>query len=148
MDAASAGSADKILALLSIAIRAMCSNRDKPPGRRFVPDISLVKTYCRRSWVYPPAAPFCFPTACLPPWKAWETWESQSGVALGIHGQRPWKNTTEGMWTGLRNFLLPFRGMHMIYLSGCVAVQERRVNFKRVSSAFTSAHVQFHSFHS
>jgi len=39
-------------------------------------------------------------------------------------------NTTEGMWTGLRNFLRPFRGMHKKYLSGNVAVHECRVNLK------------------
>lgn len=44
-DKVSAGSADKVLALLLSAIGAMCSNRDKLPGRRFDPDISLVKTF-------------------------------------------------------------------------------------------------------
>jgi len=39
-------------------------------------------------------------------------------------------NTAESMWTGLRNFLRAFRGMHKKYLSGYVAVHECRVNLK------------------
>jgi transposase len=57
-------------------------------------------------------------------------------------------NSTEGMWTGLRNFLRPFRGVHKKYLSGYVAVYECRVNLKRISPAFISALVKVHSFNS
>ena len=57
-------------------------------------------------------------------------------------------NTAEGMWTGLRNFLRPFRGVHKKYLSGYVAVHECRINLKRVSPDFISALVKVHSFNS
>ena len=57
-------------------------------------------------------------------------------------------NTAEGMWTGLRNFLRSFRGVHKKYLSGYVAVHECRVNLKRISPAFISALVKVHSFYS
>ncbi len=31
-------------------------------------------------------------------------------------------NSNEGGWTGLRNFLRPYRGVHKAYLSGYVAI--------------------------
>jgi transposase len=81
---------------------------------------------------------------------------SRSAVA---HGIKEWArdddgdgirevhtNTAEGRWTGLRNFLRPFRGVHKRYLSGYVAVQECRINLKRISPAFLSALVKVHSF--
>jgi hypothetical protein len=57
-------------------------------------------------------------------------------------------NSAEGMWTGLRNFLRSFRGVHKKYLSGYVAVHECRVNLKRISSTFISPLVKVHSFDS
>jgi len=57
-------------------------------------------------------------------------------------------NNAEGMWTGLRNFLRPFRGLHKKYLSGYVAVHECRVNLKRISPTFISTLVKVHSFNS
>jgi transposase len=77
------------------------------------------------------------------------------------HGKKEWArdddgdgirevhtNTTEGMWTGLRNFLRPFRGVHKRYLSGYVAVHECSINLKRISPGFISALVKVHSFNS
>ena len=55
-------------------------------------------------------------------------------------------NSTEGMWTGLRNFLRPFRGVHKGYLDGYVAIHEFRVNLKAISPDFIAALVQLHSF--
>lgn len=55
-------------------------------------------------------------------------------------------NTCEGMWTGLRNFLRPFRGVHKRYLHGYVAIHEFRVNLKQISPDFISALVHRHSF--
>ena len=55
-------------------------------------------------------------------------------------------NSIEGMWTGLRNFLRPFRGVSKHFLSGYVAIHEFRINQKRVSSAFIAQLVQVHSF--
>ena len=57
-------------------------------------------------------------------------------------------NTAEGMWTGLRNFLRSFRGVHMKYLASYVAVHECRINLKRISPDFISALVKVHSFNS
>lgn len=55
-------------------------------------------------------------------------------------------NSAEGMWTGLRNFLRPFRGVSKHFLSGYVAIHEFRVNRKRISPAFISDLVAVHSF--
>jgi transposase-like protein len=81
--------------------------------------------------------------------------------SMVTHGTREWArdddgdgirevhtNSAEGMWTGLRNFLRPFRGVHKAYLSGYVAVHEFRVNLKRISPTFISALVRCHSFYS
>jgi len=45
-------------------------------------------------------------------------------------------NTMEGIWTGLRNFLRPFRGVHKKYLAQYVAMFEWAHNLKRVTSGF------------
>jgi transposase len=55
-------------------------------------------------------------------------------------------NSTEGMWTGLRNFLRPFRGVHKRYLHGYVAIHEFRINLKAISPAFIASLVHRHSF--
>ncbi len=39
-------------------------------------------------------------------------------------------NTMEGIWTGLRNFLRPFRGLNKHFLAGYVAIFEWSYNFK------------------
>jgi hypothetical protein len=55
-------------------------------------------------------------------------------------------NSNEGLWTGLRNFLRPFRGVHKRYLHGSVAIHAFGVNLKAISPNFISALVQRHSF--
>jgi transposase len=45
-------------------------------------------------------------------------------------------NTMEGIWTGLRNFLRPFRGVHKKYLAQYVAVFEGAHNLKTVTAKF------------
>jgi transposase len=55
-------------------------------------------------------------------------------------------NTAEGCWTGLRNFLRPFRGVHKRYLAGYVAIYEFSVNLKTISPAFLADLVRLHSF--
>lgn len=57
-------------------------------------------------------------------------------------------NTAEGMWTDVRNFLRPFKGVHKKYLAGYVALCEFRRNLKRISPTFIAALVAFHSFRS
>jgi transposase len=53
-------------------------------------------------------------------------------------------NTAEGMWTDVRNFLRPFKGVHKKHLSGYVAMAEFRRNLKRISPAFIAALVFAH----
>ena len=43
-------------------------------------------------------------------------------------------NTMEGIWTGLRNFLRPFRGTNKVYLSQYIALFEWTHNLKRVTT--------------
>ena len=45
-------------------------------------------------------------------------------------------NTMEGIWTGLRNFLRPFRGVHKKYLAQYVAVFEWAHNLKIITAKF------------
>ena len=51
-------------------------------------------------------------------------------------------NTTEGLWTSLRNYLRPFRGVHKAHLSGYVAMCEHAINRKRISPDFIAALVR------
>ena len=48
-------------------------------------------------------------------------------------------NTLEGLWTGLRNFLRPFRGVGKKYLYQYVALFEWGYNVKRATVAFIRA---------
>jgi len=45
-------------------------------------------------------------------------------------------NTLEGIWTGLRNFLRPFRGVNKVYLEQYVIMFEWSYNLKTVSDEF------------
>lgn len=56
-------------------------------------------------------------------------------------------NTVEGMWTDVRNFLRPFKGIHKCYLFGYIAICEFRRNLKRVTPAFISQLVRTHTFY-
>ena len=47
-------------------------------------------------------------------------------------------NTIEGVWTTVRNFLRPFRGVHKKFLSGYIAICEFGMNLKSVSVDFIS----------
>ena len=44
-------------------------------------------------------------------------------------------NTAEGFWTGLRNFLRPFRGVNKVYLQQYVIIHEWAHNIKTVTIA-------------
>jgi transposase len=48
-------------------------------------------------------------------------------------------NTPEGLWTGLRKFLRPFRGVNKVYLYQYVAKFEWGDNVKRATEAFVWA---------
>ena len=43
-------------------------------------------------------------------------------------------NTIEGVWTTVRNFLRPFRGVHKKFLAGYIAISEFIINLKSVLS--------------
>ena len=45
-------------------------------------------------------------------------------------------NTIEGLWTGLRNFLRPFRGVNKIYLQQYIAIHEWAYIIKKVTMPF------------
>lgn len=45
-------------------------------------------------------------------------------------------NTMEGIWTGLRNFLRTFRGVHKKYLAQYVAMFELAHNLKQVTNEY------------
>jgi hypothetical protein len=51
-----------------------------------------------------------------------------------VHG-----NTREGLWTGLRNFLRPFRGVSKKYLNQDVALFEWASNVTRATLGFLRA---------
>jgi transposase len=48
----------------------------------------------------------------------------------GIREVHP--NTIEGLWTSVRNFLRPFRGVHKCYLAGYIAICELGINLKHI----------------
>ena len=54
----------------------------------------------------------------------------------GDGGREVHCNTMEGIWTGLRNFLRPFRGVHKKYLAQYVAVFEWAHNLKTITAKF------------
>ena len=56
-------------------------------------------------------------------------------------------NTMEGTWTGLRNFLRPFRGVSKWYLIGYVAMFEWANNLKRVTDGFLGQLLGTPAFH-
>jgi transposase len=92
-----------------------------------------------------------------------DEWSGYSGLArvhsTVCHGQKEWArdedgdgvcevhvNRIEGLWTAVRNFLRPFRGVHKKYLQGYLAVCEFRINQKRVSPWLISHWVACHNY--
>ena len=84
-----------------------------------------------------------------------DEWRGYSGLnrwhATVCHGKRQWApdadadgirevhtHTIEGVWTTVRNFLRPCRGVHKKWLAGYVAMCEFRINLKRITSEFIS----------
>ena len=91
-----------------------------------------------------------------------DEYDSYNGIervrATVAHGEREWArdadgdgtrevhiNTIEGLWTDLRNFLRPFRGVSKHYLSGYVAIEEFRLNLSDVSISFIASIVRLHT---
>jgi transposase-like protein len=88
-------------------------------------------------------------------WRAYERVQRKQPTVS--HGTKEWArdedgdgirevhvNTIEGLWTTLRNFLRPFRGVHKKYLGGYVAICELAINLKWVSPEFISSLVAAH----
>ena len=84
-----------------------------------------------------------------------DEWQGYLGLnrfhATVCHGTRQWAidadadgirevhtNTIEGIWTTVRNFLRPFRGVHKKFLAGYLAICEFRINRKRITGEFIS----------
>ena len=78
--------------------------------------------------------------------------------ATVAHGQKEWArdddgdgirevhiNTSEGMWTDVRIFLRPFKGVNKRFLSGYIAIAEFRRNRKCISPAFIAMLALAHS---
>lgn len=53
-------------------------------------------------------------------------------------------NTIEGLWTTVRNFRRPFRGVHKKYLKYYLAICEHQINRKRISPALIAGLVAAH----
>ena len=75
--------------------------------------------------------------------------------AVVCHGDREWARdadadgirevhtrTIEGIWTTVRNFLRPFRGVHKKCLAGYIAICEFAINLKTRTTRFISQLVQ------
>ena len=75
--------------------------------------------------------------------------ETGRGYATVCHSRKEWArdddgdgirevhcNTMEGIWTGLRNFLRPFRGVHKKFLALYAAMFEWAHNLKRITFGF------------
>jgi transposase len=56
-------------------------------------------------------------------------------------------NMAEDMWTDVRNFLRPLKGVYKKNQHGYISVYEFRRNVKRISPEFISVLVTLHSFH-
>jgi len=70
-------------------------------------------------------------TVCHTPGKrVWAKDEDGDGIRE-VH-----VNSSEGFWTGLRNFLRPFRGVNKVYLQQYIAIHEWAHNIKRCSMEF------------
>jgi len=73
-------------------------------------------------------------TVCHTPGKReWARDEDGDGIRE-VHN-----NTIEGLWTGLRNFLRPFRGVNKVYLQQYIAIHEWAHNLKIVGHSFLRA---------
>jgi hypothetical protein len=62
-------------------------------------------------------------------------WHSQGEWARDDDGdgiREVHTNTIEGLWTSVRNFLRPFRGVHKRYLAGYIAIRELGINLKHI----------------
>lgn len=76
---------------------------------------------------------------CHTPGKRVWAWDADGDGFNEVHD-----NTMEGIWTGLRNFLRPFRGVSKWYLEGYVAIFQWSHNIKTASLDFLRALLGLH----
>jgi transposase len=95
---------------------------------------ATVNTAEWRAYAHLPATGRLHPTVCHTPGKReWARDDAGDGMRE-VHD-----NTMEGIWTGLRNFLRPFRGVSKWCLSQYLAIFEWVHNLKRVTVALLRA---------
>jgi len=68
--------------------------------------------------------------------KQW-AWDADGDGINEVH-----TNSIEGLWTSVRNWLRPFRGVHKRYLQGYVVMCQHAINYKRISPHFIAQLVQ------
>ena len=56
-------------------------------------------------------------------------------------------NTLEGIWTGLRNFLRPFRGVNKVYLEQYVIIFEWAYNLKAATVEIPANSARYQGYH-
>lgn len=99
----------------------------------------------------------CWVTVNTDEWKAYQHLPATGREHKSVNhtpGHREWArdddgdeirevhcNTLEGIWTGLRNFLRPFRGVSKHFLAAYVAVFEWTYNLKEGTSGLMQAMV-------
>ena len=116
----------------------VCAHSDRATLQPFVeahtrPN-ATVNTDEWRAYDQLPATGRTHPTVChTPGQREWARDADGDGVRE-VHD-----NTLEGIWTGLRNFLRPFRGVSKWFLSQYVTIFEWTYNLKRVTVALLRA---------
>lgn len=116
----------------------VCRNSDRATLEAFVTAHThrgtIVNTDEWQAYAHLPAAGRPHRTVCHAPGvREWARDDDGDGVRE-VHC-----NTAEGVWTGLRNLLRPFRGVSKWYLSQYVAVFEWSHNLKEVTADFLRA---------
>ncbi len=113
----------------STVIAPACS----PSSKHTRPD-TTVNTDEWRGYDHLPETRRSHATAChTPSRREWARDDDGDGVREGHN------NTMEGIWTGLRNFLRPFRGVSKWFLSQYVTIFEWAHNLKRVTTTLLRA---------
>ncbi len=113
----------------------VCHHSDRATLQPFVEahtrSDATVNTDEWRAYDQLPATGRSHPPVChMPGQREWARDDDGDGIRE-VHN-----NTMEGIWTGLRNFLRPFRGVSKWFLHQYVAIFEWAHNLKRVTADF------------
>ena len=79
---------------------------------------------------------------CIPQSPMANTSGRETMTAMGFRNH---VNTIKGMWTDVRTFLRPFKGVNKRFFAGYIAMAEFCRNIKRVSPDFIAALVASHT---